>query len=118
MNYEPIDENLDQPATKRDLVGLATKDDLKTLATKEELKSLRKDLVDGLASKIDMQSLKETLPTKAYFDTWKNEISEGNDKVAKDYETFNQEKTAWQGNWQRITEWANKVGQKVGIPWS
>ena len=98
MNNEAIDEkNLDQAASKRDLQGLegrlsekfATKADLK-----QGLQGLRQDLPGIVTHAMQEVITDEFTKVKGELKEWKEEIATGNDRVAKDYDTFQTEKAA------------------------
>ncbi len=106
MNYEPINE-IDQ--------------DLKQPATKGDLKELRHDLATKITgSRNNTQRLIKGLEGK--LEKWKDEILTSNDKVAKDYKTFETEKAAINQNYttldgqvQKLKRFAKKAGQKLGV---
>jgi len=84
MDYEPIDEkDLDQPATKRDVQNVR-QDLAKEITT-------RSNKTDGLIKNLSTD-----------LKTWKDEILTSNDKVSKEYKTFESEKAALSGRVDRL----------------
>ncbi|MBZ0252983.1 MAG: hypothetical protein K8I02_06540 [Candidatus Methylomirabilis sp.] len=51
--YEPESDDLDLPAAKRDLRGLAAKEDLKDFATKKEFAALAHTITDAVSRIMD-----------------------------------------------------------------
>lgn len=96
MTYEPLPENLNQPATKGDVVHLATKSELQA-----EIKILCQE----------MNARFNELPTKADYHQLLNTM----DDIVKEMRGYNQERAVESHRLERLEKHAKAVGKAVQI---
>jgi len=105
-------ENLDQPATKGDVYTIV----------KGEIQELRKELPQIVTDAMKPLITEEFRKIRQDNKEWRNEILTGNDKVAKDYQTFETENAAIKGNYETMTrrvdaleDFAAQAAPKLGL---
>ena len=90
--YEPINENLDLPATKGDIKNLASKTDLELLS---------QDINDKFTSLPTVEDFRQLLSTV--------------DKLVGQVNTYNTERNAEAHRLERLESWAGQAAETINV---